>query len=164
MDNSWFPMFFIVQFKIIDFAVEVLQKSTFRKNWKIAILPWWQPMINIARICAFKSCTIRSRGIQKDSNMPLTQKANLSRKSKDASQNIKQLQRETQFSQVKNEFEATHSDSIAKTVTYFLISNLCNPLKMHRNFPYKLIMRSPKKQVWCKLASKWQRKKLIKLW
>ena len=38
MDNSEFSMFFIVHYKIIDFAAEVSQKSTFHELLKNAYL------------------------------------------------------------------------------------------------------------------------------
>ena len=50
-----------------------------------------------------------------------------------AYQKIKKLQREAQFGQVKNAFKATHSDSRAKFVTSFLMSNSWKSLKQLNN-------------------------------
>ncbi len=72
------------------------------------------------------------------------------------------MQREAQVGQVKNACGAIHSDSRAKIVTFLLMTHLWQSLKMHCNFHSKWILRSPKKQVWCKLVSKWKLKNTYK--
>ena len=72
------------------------------------------------------------------------------------------LEGEAQFGQVTYAFEATHSDSRAKIVTFFLMTHLWKSLKIHWNFPSKWIMRSSTKQASCKLPSKWLRKNTYK--
>ena len=74
----------------------------------------------------------------------------------------KKLPGEAKCGQVKNAFEATHSDSRAKIVTFFLLTNSWKSLKMHCNLPSKWIMRSPKKQAWCRGVSKWQCQNICK--
>ena len=46
--------------------------------------------------------------------------------------------------------------------TFLLSTNSWTSLKMHCNCPSKWIMRSPKKQAWCRGVSKWQCKNTYK--
>ena len=104
----------------------------------------------------------RSRGLQMTSHKLLTLAHSWLKNDQMCISKKQKLQREAQFGHVKHAFEATHSDSRAKIVTFFLLWKVWKSLKMHCIFPPELIMKGPKKQAWCKLASKWLRKNIDK--
>ena len=104
-----------------------------------------------------KACSywqFRPRGLQRASHKLLTLADGWLKNDQLCISKNQKMQREAQFGQVKNAFEATHSDSRAKITTFVLLTNSCKSSKMHCNFPSKWIMRSLKKQAWCELASK----------
>ena len=90
------------------------------------------------------------------------QKANLSKNVKMCFSKDQKLEGETQFGQVKNAFQATHSDSNAKSDTCFWCQIYENRSKYNVISIPNWIMRSAKKQSRCKLASKWLRENTYK--
>ena len=104
----------------------------------------------------------RPRGLQRASHKLLTLADGWLKSDQLCISKNQKLQREAQFGQVKNAFEATHSDSRAKNVTLFLLTTSWESLKMHCNLPSKWIMRSPKKQARCRGVSKGQCKNTYK--
>ena len=92
------------------------------------------------------------------SHMPVTSKCKSIKNEQMCVSNNQKLQWEAQLCQVKNPFKAMHSDSRAKFVTFFLMSDSWNSLKKHSNLCLRWIMRSAKNQtiskIWPKLLQR----------
>ena len=107
-------------------------------------------------------CTFRSRALQMASHMPLTSKSKCIKNEQMCVSKNQKLQWEAQLCQVKNPFKAMHSDSRAKFVTCFLMSNSWTSLKKHCNLCLRWIMRSVKNQTFSKIWPKLPQRHIFK--
>ena len=152
------------------FALQRCRKNQLLRKSEISLIRydghlwsiWLQYGLSKSSVKPMKYWTFRSGGLQMASHKLLTLADGWMKNDQLCISKNQKLQREAQFGQVKNAFEATHSDSRAKIVTFCLLTNSWKSLKMHCNLPSKWIMRSPKKQAWCRGVSKWECKNTYK--
>ena len=126
-------------------------------------------MINMAQIRSFKECcktyiilTISFKRPPDGLTYAKTSKCKFIKNNKMCISKNQKLEGEAQYGQDKNAFKATHGDSRAKFVTFFLMSNSWKSLKQHSNSCLRWILRSLKNQTCWKIWSKLPQRHIFK--